>query len=138
MISTSGTFDYTFVVPAGPRTGARQMRGFLREPPGPDPERLLGHIPILEAVEYQREAWQVYSRITLTPGEAQYAIAKSLSFSVDRELFAMLRENDWLHISRTPRGGLGLSVIRGGNLIAGAGAVSYVPLGPDVPRAVCG
>lgn len=130
MISTSGTFDYTFVVPAGARTGS--IRGVLRELPEADPARLLGHAPTLEAVEYQREAWQLYSRITLTASETLHAIASSLSFSVDRELIAMLRENDSFHISRTPRGGLGLSVIRDGNLIAAVGAVSYVPLGPDV------
>jgi hypothetical protein len=108
------------------------MRGSLRELPEAAPARLLGHAPILDAVEYQREAWQLYSRITLTAGEKLHATANSLSFSVDRELIAMLRENDSFHITRTPRGGLGLSVMRDGRLIAAAGAVSYVPLGPDV------
>ena len=61
MIPTSGTFDYTFVVPAEARTGS--IRSFLREPLEADPARLLGHAPILEAVEYQREAWQLYSRM---------------------------------------------------------------------------
>ena len=109
------------------------MRGFLREPLGQAPERLVGHAPILETVEYQREAWQLYSRITRSRRrEKLHASASSLSFSVDRELVAMLRENDSLNITRTPRGGFGLSVIRDGNLIAAVGAVSYVPLGPDV------
>jgi hypothetical protein len=108
------------------------MPGGLREPPNGDPLRLIGHTPTLEAVEYQREAWQLYSRITIRAGKKIHAHARSVSFSVDRELIAMLRENDSFHITRTPRGGLGLSVIRDGELIAAAGAVPWVPLGPDV------
>jgi hypothetical protein len=47
-------------------------------------------------------------------------------------LIKMLRQEDALHISRTPCAGLGLSVLRDGQLVAAAGAISDVPLGPDV------
>ena len=44
----------------------------------------------------------------------------------------MLRAKDVLYISRTHCEGLGLSVLRDGELIAAAGAVMHVPLGPPV------
>lgn len=127
----SGTFDYAFIVPDGPRGGSRRIEGTLREPPQGVQDRLIGHAPLLHAEEYQREAWQLFSRITLTPRDRK-ATARSFSFSVDRELIAMLRSGDALHISRTPCAGLGLSVLRDGQLLAAAGAVSAVPLGPEV------
>ena len=132
VMATCGTFDYRFVVPEGPASGTRRMPGGLREPIDHDPERLLGHAPLLETVEYQREPWQLYSRITLSATDKQYAIARAFAFSVDRELIAMLRPEDVLFISRTHCAGLGLSVLRGGELVAAAGAVIHVPLGPTV------
>jgi hypothetical protein len=68
----------------------------------------------------------------LTATEKKYAIASSFSFNVDRELIAMLRADDVVHISRTHCAGLGLSVLRDGELVAAAGAVIDVPLGPTV------
>jgi hypothetical protein len=79
-------------------------------------------------VEYHREQLQLLCRVTLTATE-KHAIASSFWFNVDRELIAMLRGSDVLHISRTHRAGLGLSVLRDGQLIAAAGAVMHVPLG---------
>src|SRR5215216_2389504 len=63
----SGTFDYIFIVPGGSPRASRRMEGSLTRPPELDDRRLLGHVPILEAVDYQKEDWQLYSRITLTP-----------------------------------------------------------------------
>jgi hypothetical protein len=70
--------------------------------------------------------------VTLTVTEKKHAIASSFSFNVDRELIAMLRPNDVLYISRTHCAGLGLSILRDGELVAAAGAVTCVPLGPTV------
>jgi hypothetical protein len=109
------------------------MHGGLREPiQGGDLERLLGHAPLLQAVEYNREKWQLLSQVTLSATEKKHAIASSFSFNVDRELIAMLRANDVMHISRTYCAGLGLSILRDGELVAAAGAVIDVPLGPTV------
>jgi hypothetical protein len=127
----SGTFDYTFIVPDDAPSGTRRMEGSLREPVHGGEGRLLGHAPLLVTEEYQREAWQLYSRLTLTPRDRK-AKAQSFSFSVDRPLITTLRYGDALHISRTLCGGLGLSILRDGLLIAAAGAVSHVPLGSDV------
>src|SRR5262245_13917739 len=128
----SGTFDYTFVVPGGSRSGARRMKGTHTVKLGLRDRRLLGRSAILEAVEYQKEAWQLYSRITLTAGNTWTATARSFAFSVDRSLIVMRLQDDVLNISRTACAGLGLSVLRDGRLVAAAGAVSAVPLGPDV------
>ena len=127
----SGTFDYTFIVADGSGSGSRRMEGTLREPPQGEWKRLIGHAPLLVTEEYHKEAWQLYSRLTLTPQDRE-ATVRSFSFSVDRELTAMLRAGDALHISRTPCAGLGLSILRGGQLVAAAGAVSAVPLGPVI------
>jgi hypothetical protein len=92
----------------------------------------LGHAPLLQTVEYYREKWQLLCRITLTASEKKHAIASSFSFNVDRELIGMLRGDDVLNISRTHCAGLGLSILRDGELVAAAGAVMHVPLGPTV------
>jgi len=128
----SGTFDYTFVVPGGPKSGSRRMQGTLTRPPELDDRRLLGHAPILEAVEYEKQPGERYSRITLKPGDQTHATAGLFSFTVDRDLITMLRQDDVLHISRTGCAGVGVSVLTGGKLIAAAGAVSRVPLGENV------
>jgi hypothetical protein len=128
----SGTFDYTFTVPHGPRSGSRRMNGILREAPEHDPRRLVGHAPVLEALEYQLKPWQLFSRVTLTPADPVNALVKAFAFSVDRALIRMLRTDDVLHLSRTNCAGLGLSVLREGRLVAAAGAVTSVPLGTDV------
>src|SRR4051794_27333434 len=131
MMHSSGTFDYTFIAADGPGSGTRRLEGTVRESRTRDDKRLLGHAPLLVTQEYQREDWQLYSLLTLTPRD-QNATVQSFSFSVDRELIKMLREGDALHISRTPCAGLGLSVLRDGQLVAAAGAISDLPLGPDV------
>ena len=89
VMATCGTFDYTFVVPEGPRTGSRDMRGALRGPIEGEQERLLDHAPQLQTVDYQRGNSQLHSRITLTATGKKHAIASSFSFTVDRELIAL-------------------------------------------------
>jgi len=131
VMATCGTFDYTFVVPGGPRIGSRDMRGGLREPIEGEQARLLGHAPLSN---YRFPARQF---AVAEPGDPdchreKHAIASSFLFTVDRELIAMLQADDVLHISRTPCAGLGLSVLRDGELVAAAGAVTHVPLGPMV------
>lgn len=132
MMPASATFDYAFVVPDGPKSGSRKMQGALRHPLKWYEQRFVGRHPILEAVEYQKEAWQLYSRITLTPGGWGRAGATSFTLSVDRGLMVMLRPADVVHISRTHAGGVGLSVLREDRLVAAAGAITHVPLGVDV------
>ena len=131
VMATCGTFDYKFVVSDESFGGKRQIQGMLREPIQGDQDRLLGHTPLLQTVEYQ-EKRQLLCRVTLTATERHHAMASSFSFTEDRELIAMLRAKDVLHISRTQCAGLGLSILRNEELVAAAGAVTCVPLGPTV------
>ena len=135
-ISIEGTFDYVFDI-AGDLRGSA-IKGRVREPIERGARRLVGHAPLLSAADYHREPWQLYTRLTLTASDRSNALVGHASFSVDRCLADMLRPSDVLNVSRTACGGLGLSVLRGGSLIAAAGALTAVPLGPHafarVPR----
>ena len=130
-MARSGTFDYVFHVPDGPRSGTRTLKGTVREPDDPG-DRLLGNAPTLEAVEYQREAWQLYSRLTLSASGLRRLSVGSFSFSVDRALIKTLRAGDVVHISRTYVAGIGFSILRGEELVAAVGAITDVPLGKDL------
>jgi hypothetical protein len=101
VMATRGTFDYRSVATDGSH-GTRQMQGMLREPIEGDQDRLLGHAPLLQTVEYQGEKRQLPCRVTLTATDKQHAMASSFSFNVDRELIAMLRAKDVQYISCTP------------------------------------
>jgi hypothetical protein len=124
-IANEGTFDYVFHIDSGLEKHG-EVVGRLRDPV--NGRRLVGHAPRLASVEYQLEAWQLYTRITLTPSDRQALVGRA-SFSLDRRMIRMLREGDSVYVSRTAWGGLGLSVIRRGDLIGAAGAITHVPLG---------
>lgn len=74
------------------------------------------------------------SRLTLTAPwwRRPHAGVRAAHLHVARALTAVLEPGDVLHLARTGCGGLGLSVLRGGRLVAAAGAVHAVPLGDDV------
>jgi hypothetical protein len=65
VMPTCGTCDYAFVVHEASVPG-RAICGALREPIEKEQERLLGHAPLLQTVEYEK--WQL-CRITLTATE---------------------------------------------------------------------
>ena len=129
-ISIEGTFDYAFDISADLRTA--RTKGRQSERARAAGKRLVGHAPILSAEDYQREPWQLRTRLTLTASDRGNALVREASFSVDRELVNMLRPGDELYLARTACGGLGLSVLRKGLLIAAAGSIVDVPLGSDV------
>ena len=131
VIAVEGTFAYIFDVPEAVGSGCR-VPGRSREPLKPRDCRLVGHAPMLEAVEYERQPWQLYARITLTASDKHNATVASAAFSVERGLVRMLRPHDVLHIARSPCGGIGLSILRDDHLVAAAGAITQVPLGADV------
>ena len=88
---------------------------------------------MLETVDYQPNSWHLYSRVTLSPADAnKERRLASLSFSVDRQLIKMLRAGDVVNITYTYWKTIGLSVIREGKLICAIGAVYSVPLGHGV------
>jgi hypothetical protein len=132
VMSVVGTFDYEFVVLAEEPSACRRIPGTCRENlDNGERGRLVGHAPLLETIECQREAWQLYARVTLRAARRTHATVASASFLVDRQLTSALRGGDRLHIIRTHVAGLGLSILRDGQLVA-AGDVTSVPLGRDV------
>jgi hypothetical protein len=72
------------------------------------------------------------SRVTLTAASTQHAQIAAASFHVDEALFLNARPHDVVHVARTHCGGLGLSIIREGELLVAVGAVTAVPLGRSV------
>ena len=70
--------------------------------------------------------WVLRSRLTLRGG------GREASFHLDRSLTSALRAGDTVHIAHTTRGGLGVSVVRGRELVVSVGAVSAVPSGDGV------
>ena len=127
-ISREGTCHYEFEI-RGDLLNGGGLTGRLAEPVSGGAKRLVGHAPMLTAVEYQREAWQLYARVTLTATDRAQALVGQASFSVDRRFVRMLRDGDMFYMSRTSCGGVGLSVLRQDELIGAAGAITHVPLG---------
>jgi len=125
------TFAYQGVIADEHRTASRRVELRRSQPDNRAVGTFLGHQPILETVEYEREPWQLYSRVTLTCTDRK-GKAKSLSFALDRELVATWRPGDELHVVRTLDLGLAVSVLRNQRLVAAVGAVTGVPLGRGV------
>jgi hypothetical protein len=106
--------------------------------------RLVGYSPRLEVIEadltpdaplgaaHKVRPKVLRSQITLTAAERQHATVSAVSFHVDRSLTSRLRPGDELYMSRTFCGGLGLSIVRNSQLVAGVGALRAVPLGNNV------
>ena len=68
------------------------------------------------------------SRVVLTASDPTDATASAVSFYLDQGLVEALCTGDIINVTRSPRGALGLSVIRGNELVVALGAVSAVPL----------
>jgi hypothetical protein len=145
-IGRAGTFEYVAIVPESAQDQA-PWRVQLRTPieltgDARMDDRLVGHSPTLETSEagitpsprISPRTGQVgpkvlRSRLTLTASTRNYAQVASAAFHVDRALTMALSPGDMLCLARTACGGLALSIIRNGQLVAAAGAVSAVPLG---------
>jgi hypothetical protein len=105
-------------------------------------DRLVGLHPILEIVEAgltPGAEWSPHtgntrpkvllSRLILRAGERARASAAEFSFCVDLALTKAFRIGDVVQLARTACGGVGLSVARGGELLAAVGAVTSVHTG---------
>jgi hypothetical protein len=140
-LSAEDCFAYTAVVPevAGDWHAAR-----LADDGGPNVgRRLVGHAPAvrLEAVGMLKGGGRVSAlcdlvrpevlatRVTLTASDPAQATARVASFHLDESLVTAFRPGDVIHLTRSPRGGLAMSVIRGKDLVVALGAVSALPLG---------
>ena len=72
-----------------------------------------------------------YSCVVLTPVEPTSEVWP-LHFHIERRMTTKLCAGDLVHIRTTHCGGLGISILRNGMLLAAAGAVCSVPLGRHV------
>jgi hypothetical protein len=134
------TFDYIATVPqphddSSLDCAARLVQPVTRKGHEVTDRRLVGYAPRLQIIDagpsdsaYLRV---LRSRVTLTASNRQDATVSSISFYVDRDLIAQLQPGDDLHMSRTACGGLGLSILRQGELVVAVGAVTAVNLGND-------
>jgi len=148
LILRCGTFQYVAIVPDNFSDAAPWVASTWApiEFTGSDRSdaRLVGHSPRVEISEAglapdtplgagQRALPKVLrSLITLRAAERKYATVSTASFHVDRSVTSRLRPGDELYMERTGCGGLGLSIIRNGQLIVGVGALAGMPLGNDV------
>ncbi len=143
MMPPAGTFDYVTTIPEKPAGSLCEWEVRLRSPvkqTGSDvsDRRLVGYAPRLRITDAgltpdpgPRRPSVMRSQITLTAPGPQNATVSAMSFHVDRDLISLLEPGDDLHMSRTKCAGLGLSILRGGKLLAAVGAVTAVPLGDD-------
>jgi len=135
------TFEYVATVPeshGGPFQCSARLRHSITHHGNEFDSRLLGHAPQLQIAEAgitpnpcRHRPAVMRSRITLTASTREDATAAAISLYVDRDLISQLQPGDNVHISRTACACLGLSILRGGKLLAGIGAVSAVDLGED-------
>lgn len=150
VIPPCGTFNYVVTVP-GDR-GAQRDSWVVRtcdpvERTGNDlvDSRLVGLSPYLEIVDVgltpdDSASWSargmrprvLRSLIKLSASEQDRAFASSVSFHVDKSFTSAWHPGDLVYISRTSEGGLGISVIRDGILVAAVGAITAVPLGSAI------
>jgi hypothetical protein len=145
-IPLCGTFEYVVVVPQAGENRAPWRVQLCKpiEPTGDDvrDDRLVGHSPSLDisaagmTPDMRTSPFTgtagprvLRSRMTLTATKRTHARVASVSFHVDQALTTALLPRDMLFLARTACGGLALSIVRDGQLVAAAGAASAVPLG---------
>jgi hypothetical protein len=68
------------------------------------------------------------SRVVLSASDRTDATASAVSFYLDQGVVDAFRVGDVINLTRSPRGGLGVSVIRGNELVVALGVVTAVPL----------
>ena len=141
-IAPSGTFRYRVVVPGTSDRDSWEVQAEsldTRTTNGRPLERLVGLSPLLSISDAgiidnpgPGRPRVARSRVTLTASAQEGALLPRIAFYVDRTLVRAMRPADVLTMVRTARGGLGLSVVREGDLVAAAGAITAVPLGTHV------
>jgi hypothetical protein len=131
VIHPSGLFEYAIEVPAGGRASSPWVARLLT-PVAPLEQRLVGHAPTVELIDFEERPGVQRTRITLTAPDSVSATAREVSFAVDRGFATMMKPQDMVHVVRNGGGGLGISVLRQGLLVGAAGAVTSVPLGSAI------
>ena len=140
-IHGAGTFAYVAVVPDD--GGVFECAARPAEPLLDTEARLVGLSPSLHVSDAgltpdanSERPLVMRSLIRLTATARRRASVAEASFHVDRALARSMRAGDVVHLVRTAEAGLGLSVLRGQTLVAAAGDLTAVPLGPAVSATV--
>jgi hypothetical protein len=143
-------FDYVAVVPApddeqrwrarprdddGPSTNRRQLVGRSPHVRIESVGAMKGGGPLSPLCDLVRPA-VLGARVVLTASDRTEATAQAVWFHLDQGLVSALRPGDVINLTRSPRGGLALSVVRGNALVVAIGAVTAVPLAPDLKATV--
>lgn len=85
--------------------------------------RLVGHFPAVDIAG---------DRITLVARQQELALLAAAFLPIDSDVPPRLRTGDVIHMARSGSGGIGVSIIRDGQLVLAAGAISNVPLGSEI------
>ena len=144
----AGTFDYIVTVPEhineeGFTCQARNRLPIVRTGDATADCRLVGMKPLFRVrdVEVNREKdprlpGVTRSAIVLSASSNDNAQVAAAVCQVNKALVACLRHRDKIYLSRTHCGGLGISVLREGELLVAIGAVTRLPLGSKGAAAV--
>jgi hypothetical protein len=145
-IPLAGTFDYLVIVPEGRSEDGFECPAETRGPvvrtgSNSADARLVGVSPQVRVTDAGppsnpglRPPWSLRrrSRITLVATAKDRASIAEASFYIDKTFTDCAKAGDQMHFSRNQSCGLGFSLIRGGKLLAAAGALTSVPLGKGV------
>lgn len=143
MILDSGTFDYVAVVPDDATDGLFECPAHTRELVAVGNSeyraRLVGLEPKLIVTQAgipsdtgPGRPWVMRSRLTLAAPKNTRATVAEAFFHVDRALTRRMLPGDEVYLRYTGCGGLGLSVVRRGELVVAVGNIAAVPLGGAV------
>jgi|SRR3954447_12687966 hypothetical protein len=128
----SGTFFYAGFVPAtgDPRDGG----SWPLEDRSGAPRRLIGLRRLRDnrLVGLQPTARLTRDHMVIEATDRNRAEVRSAAFELDPHLIDVLRGGDLVAVVRTATADLGLSLLRHGDLIAAAGALTATPLGAAV------
>jgi len=144
MLPPCGTFHYAAKAPSDPMSSLWDLallKPVIRTGSPLGDKRLVGYAPKMkvekcglrpDALEWRNQPSVMLSKVTLNADHEENAQAASVSFFLDSALIHALHPGDRVFMSRTASGGLGISAVRGKQLIFAAGTVSGVPLGDNV------
>jgi hypothetical protein len=141
-IPPSDTFDYTAVVP--PNAKARASGWPVQ--PNAGTECLVGQSPTIRILDAGLPTGSTKStasgfvlprvprsQVALTATDRS-SPATTASFYIDRELTDTLQPGDTVRIVRNHLGGVAMAILRGGELVAAAGAITSTGLGNVAAR----
>jgi hypothetical protein len=128
------SFDYVIAVPEGAHA-ALPWRATSRRSAGQ--HSIVGDAPIVDFEDVELGPGVLQTRVRFSAESDDVSPVRDISFMVDRKLATMLRAGDVVHVASGLSGGLGISILRSGELIAAAGTASAVPLGHEIRIGPC-